>query len=321
MSDDATKPLNPVATHIDRIDDQHLPSLFRRADQASLSAQRKHFCLQKLHLGLLVLGSVTAAIIPVVPVPYREWLYGGSAIFLAVGVFFALISRSRKYDKTWFNCRAVAESAKTVAWRFMMKVVPFEDDSTATEHLISKIQEIRASKAYRAVDFAPYLDADNSSNYSEAMSNARMADVGNRKNLYLASRVRDQKEWYSKKAAFNYTSKARWFLAATTLQCIAVALAIVQAVASGFPVNGVPFLTTFAAAVVAWSQMKRHGELAHSYTVAADELGDQEEMAGDIKEESSFVDFVVQVEENLSREHGMWCARRGVLAKLNNTRS
>ena len=65
--------------------------------------------------------------------------------------------------------------------------------------------------------------------------------------------------------------------------------------------------------------MKRHGELAHSYTVAADDLGDQEEMAGDIKEESSFVDFVVQVEENLSREHGMWCARRGVLAKLNNT--
>ena len=272
-----------------------------------------------LILGLLVLGSVTAAIIPVVPVPYLEWLYGGSAVFLAFGVLFALISRSRNYDKTWFNCRAVAESAKTVAWRFMMKVVPFEDDSTATEHLISKIQEIRASRAYGAADFAPYLDADNSSNYSEAMSNARTADVGNRKNLYLASRVRDQKEWYSKKAAFNYTAKARWFLAATTLQFIAVALAIVQAVASGFLVNGVPFLTTFAAAVVAWSQMKRHGELAHSYTVAADDLGDQEEMAGDIKEESSFVDFVVQVEENLSREHGMWCARRGVLAKLNNT--
>ena len=243
MSDDSTKHLKSVATQIARIEDQHLPALFRRADQASLSAQRKHFCFQKLHLGLLVLGSVTAAIIPVVPVPYLEWLYGGSAVFLAFGVLFALISRSRNYDKTWFNCRAVAESAKTVAWRFMMKVVPFEDDSTATEHLISKIQEIRASRAYGAADFAPYLDADNSSNYSEAMSNARTADVGNRKNLYLASRVRDQKEWYSKKAAFNYTAKARWFLAATTLQFIAVALAIVQAVASGFPVNGVPFLT------------------------------------------------------------------------------
>ena len=246
MSDDSTKHLNPVATHIDRIDDQHLPSLFQRADQASLSAQRKHFCFQKLHLGLLVLGSVTAAIIPVVPVPYLEWLYGGSAVFLAVGVFFTLISRSRKYDKTWFNCRAVAESAKTVAWRFMMRVVPFEDDSTATDNLIYKIQEIRASRVYIAVDLARYMDADNSS-ISEAMRNARTADVGNRKNLYLASRVRDQKAWYSKKAAFNDKLKARWFLAATTLQLIAVALAIAQAVASVFPVNGVPFLTTFAA--------------------------------------------------------------------------
>ena len=58
--------------------------------------------------------------------------------------------------------------------------------------------------------------------------------------------------------------------------------------------------------------MKRYGELVHSYTVAADDLEGQEELAGDIKEESSFVDFVVQVEENLSREHVMWCARRGI---------
>jgi hypothetical protein len=320
MSDDSTKHLKSVATQIARIEDQHLPALFRRADQASLSAQRKHFCFQKLHLGLLVLGSVTAALIPVVPVPYLEWLYGGSAVFLAVGVIFSMISSSRKYDKTWFNCRAVAESAKTVAWRFMMRVVPFEDDSTATENLILKIREIRDSREYKADALASYMDADDSSICSEAMSNARTADVGNRKNLYLASRVLDQNVWYSKKAAFNNKLKKRWFWAATISQIIAVALAIVQAVASGFPVNGVPFLTTFAAAVVAWSQMKRHGELAHSYTVAAAGLGDQKAMAADIKEESSFVNFVVQVEEILSREHAMWCARRGVLPNLNNTR-
>ena len=320
MSDDSTKDLKRVATQIDRIDDQHLPALFRSADQAALTAQGRHLRFQKCHLGSLVLVSITAAMIPVVPGRHLAWLYGGVAILVTVGVILALISHSRKDDKTWFDCRAVAESVKTVAWRFMMRVVPFEDDRTATNQFISKIQEIREARSSIAVALATSLNAGDQA-ISESMNNVRAIDVRKRKSLYLESRVLDQKTWYSNGASFNSRRRSGWFWSTTVLQIIAVSLAIVQVVSSGFAVNLVPILTTCAAAAIAWSQMKRHGELAQTYTVAAQELGDQEAMSSDLMEESAFVRFVEQVEETISREHSMWCARREVLGKLSNTGS
>ena len=61
--------------------------------------------------------------------------------------------------------------------------------------------------------------------------------------------------------------------------------------------------------------MKRYGELAQTYSLAAQELGDQETIASDTTEEADFLALVEQVEETISREHTMWCARRDVIIR------
>ena len=103
------------STSVDRIDDRHLPGLFQSADQASLSAQKRYLLFQKSHLGMLVLGSITSVIIPVVSAPYLKWVYGVLAMFLTMGVILALLSYLLENDRIWFDCRAIAESTKTVA--------------------------------------------------------------------------------------------------------------------------------------------------------------------------------------------------------------
>ena len=50
------------------------PSLYQSADQSSLSAQWRYLCLQKCHMGSLILGSVGAAIVTIVPVTAVTWI-------------------------------------------------------------------------------------------------------------------------------------------------------------------------------------------------------------------------------------------------------
>ena len=61
--------------------------------------------------------------------------------------------------------------------------------------------------------------------------------------------------------------------------------------------------------------MKRYSELAQSYSLASQELGEQEALAPDWREEANFLEFVDQVEFAISREHTMWCGRREVIAE------
>ena len=140
----------------------------------------------------------------------------------------------------------------------------------------------------------------------------RSASLKERKGFYTESRVRDQKSWYSHKAKTNAKMGARWFWTTVALQAVAVVTAIIQAVAGGLGFKIVPVLATCAAAVTAWSQTKRYDELAQSYALAAQELEELESIANNLKNDDDFPQLVEQVEETISREHTMWCARRDV---------
>lgn len=73
-------------------------------------------------------------------------LTGRTRLVLGVGLFSNFILHCRKCNEKWFNCRSIAESTQTAAWRFMMKASPFEDESTAEKTFSSKIEELRASR-------------------------------------------------------------------------------------------------------------------------------------------------------------------------------
>ncbi len=292
------------------VEDEHFPGLYQSADRSSISAQRRYIHFHRWHLFCLILGSVSVAMTTIFPI-VATWTYVLLAIVLTIGIFLTLTSRVRRDEEVWFDCRAIAESTKTATWRFMMKAEPFKDDSTSEQSFLEKLQQIRGARPSSPTDLAQNLDP-NAQSVSGLMNEIRRKSVGERRNLYLESRLRDQKTWYSNKAIFNSRKEIRWYWTVVVLQISAIALAIIQACSSGLPLNVVPLLMTCAASAVAWSQMKRYNELAQSYSLAAQELGDQETIALDAMEEAVFLELVEQVEQTISREHTMWCVRRNV---------
>jgi hypothetical protein len=56
-----------------------------------------------------------------------------AAIVLLGSIVAKYVSKQRSDDKEWFDGRAVAESVKTLTWRYMMRLKPFEYDARHDE--------------------------------------------------------------------------------------------------------------------------------------------------------------------------------------------
>ena len=55
------------------------------------------------------------------------------AVALGLGSLLTLSIRVSNLDKTWFSARAVAESIKTLAWRYMTRADPYNASLTPQE--------------------------------------------------------------------------------------------------------------------------------------------------------------------------------------------
>lgn len=287
------------------------PSLYRCADVASLAAQGTYVRFQRVYLGSLVLGSGTSAFTAIGSQSVNAYLYTGLAVVLVVGLLILWAMRARQDDKIWFDGRAVAESVKTATWRFMMRTQPFHDDSSAEGLFLANLKEAREARPHLGRHLAAAMSADGSA-ITDVMKGKRSSSLEERRDFYASARIRDQKAWYAKKAKSNADAGARWFWAIALLQVVIVALAIVQAASAGLGINPIPIVTTSSAAMVAWSHLKRHDELAQSYALAAQELEEIATIASNQISEDTFSQLVEQAEDSISREHTMWCARRDV---------
>ncbi len=292
--------------------DDSYSSLYRSADAVSLKAQGTHLLFRRVYLGSLVLGSATSTFTAIGSETVNTCLYTVLAIVLVVGFLILWIMRARQDDKIWFDGRAVAESVKTSAWRFMMKIPPFHEDSSAEALFLADLKEIREARPHLGKYLATAMNATGSAAVTDFMREKRSSSLEERRGFYASARIREQKTWYANKARLNVDSGAKWFCAIAILQVVIVILAIVQAVSGGLEINPIPIVTTFAAAIAAWSQMKRHDELAQSYALAAQELEEIETLASNQASENAFSQLVEQAENSISREHTMWCARRDV---------
>jgi hypothetical protein len=193
----------------------------------------------------------------------------------------------------------------------MMSASPFQNSEAIDQRFITKLREIRETRpdcqkllACTAATSAPAI--------TEFMREVRTRSLEDRKQIYIEQRLREQKSWYCSKAATNARASAYFFWIAAGLQGLAVVMAIILAVSGNLGFNIVPVLTTCGASVAAWNQMKRHDELAKTYAFASQELGEFDAIATSSATQRDFPQFVEQVEEAISREHTMWCARRDI---------
>ena len=292
--------------------EQDYPWLYQASEQVSGAAQQWYFRALYSQLALFLAVSLLAAI--------PTWISLGSsvvhrfsiaiAIVLAIGLVFFWTVRGKKLDKRWFDARAAAESAKTLTWRYMMLIPPFQAEDTADDKLlITELEAVRTS----FLSSARSMEKQSNIQISEPMRAVRRKTFEERKTFYVSFRAAEQRDWYQKKAVANRGKSNQWFWAVLLVQVIALAWAALRALNIIHMAPTGPLMTV-AASFSAWALAKRHDELAMAYAMTAEELKSLTDKVERCSEETEFLGYAGDVEGAISREHTMWRARRNVAA-------
>lgn len=291
-----------------------MPALFLGADKESLRAQSRLKILIGFNLGLGLASAVLTSLRideTFTPAIFswtidRNFTLVASAIFLSIGIILSGVVRFKKYDKIWYDGRAVAESVKTLTWKYVTRAQPYGNqlspaqlDNAFADDLASLLPSI---KNYSIHHPGPQV--------TPKMAEIRALPFDQRATIYLNDRVNAQSDWYSLKSLSNKRKNSWWFIALVLSQICAVVHSLVLIWHPTIHFNFVPLFTTVTASVISWTQVQKFQELAESYSVAAQELSLASERGRYLESEDALSQFVDDSETAVSREHTLWAARR-----------
>jgi hypothetical protein len=299
-----TRNTDPGIAHTD------LPGLFQASDAASSRAQRRYLYLVALDLGVMIAGAALGAV-SVTSSDLKQELALASAVSIAIGFALTFALEAQHLSATWYDGRAVAESAKTTAWRYMMCADPYlrelaepDVDRTFTSALDSFLRERKSLAGSLSTELFALPEI------TDAMRRIRASSCADRKALYVESRLADQRLWYAQRAEHN-AERARFLF---VLVLVSQALALIAAIAvvrwPDTAINLAGVFAAVAAALIAWTQLKKYEELATMYGLTAQELRSVEDRARHVTDEEQFTRFVLTAESAISREHALWLTRR-----------
>ena len=289
---------------------EDLPALYRASDRLATRAQRSYLRLARVNLALIVAGAFCTSWAALSP-ELRAYLAIGGATALTAGLSATAFLRFAEHDKDWFNARAIAESVKTISWKYMTGAEPYPEAISGQDADMRACDDLRSVLAGRTLSGGVLGGLDASTEQITAkMRQVRALDLKIRKQIYVRDRIRDQRTWYAKRAEHNLHSTRRWFALVAAAQLLGALAAIALVRWPEFEFNAAAVLSSVAAACLAWLQLKQHQELSHSYGMAAQELGFIEARAPYVQSESDFSEFVSDAENAISREHTTWIARR-----------
>jgi len=284
-----------------------LPSLYATADEASRRSQIYYYICVIADL-ILIVGAAIMGSIAFASQETKECAAWISASLAGGGIVLTILIKSKTFEQDWYDGRAIAESIKTRAWRFMMKTEPYEQAANDVDSaFVTDLEGILMERKR----FSTRLASDTSQGLiSDRMRTIRSMSFKDRTEFYSEHRILDQKKWYSKKSRSNLRWGNIWFAALLTAQGLLLISCFAIIKWPGLPVNYIGIFSAVAAALVAWSQLKRYQELANSYGLAANELALIDALKQGIHTESSFSQYVLDAENAISREHTLWKARR-----------
>ncbi|MCW3039715.1 MAG: hypothetical protein JWM31_1620 [Solirubrobacterales bacterium] len=285
---------------------EDFPALFRDADRTSLEGQRQYTRATGARLWAAVLAAVAA-------ISSNFWLAGEvevlglvAAAFFVVALGLEVWLLADRPEKDWYDGRALAESAKTLAWRFAVGGAPFpvqEADADASLRFSEELAALRED----APDVNIVLTGADV--ITEKMHALRQQDAAVRREAYIRGRILDQQSWYAGKAEYNKHRAKTWKLILIALEFAGVILALVKAF--GYLEVDIASVTSAAiGAGAAWLGVRQHESLARSYTFASSELWLVASRLREVDDEHAWAAEVADAEEAISREHTMWRAAR-----------
>jgi hypothetical protein len=284
---------------------EDFPALYQSANQLSLISQRTFYRVLFWHLLFLI----TAAVISVVNSPLAILAILQALVLLgALGCSIYLFTA--RPDKYWHAARAVAESIKTISWRFASRAEPFDrNDDLDPSHFMQILKSVVEQNSEVAQRFCSNLEGDQ---LTEKMINLRQCNLEDRKAHYVEFRISDQHRWYAKKSIWNRDKSKTFFIALIATNSVAVIFAILKISFPSAPYWPTDVLIAMAAGILSWTQAKRFSELASAYALAVHEISLIKEQSVTIKNDKEFSCFVSDAENAFSREHTQWVARKDI---------
>ncbi|WON93820.1 DUF4231 domain-containing protein [Sphingobacterium sp. UGAL515B_05] len=292
------------------IKDTDFPNYFLAGDNASKSAQKYYVRYVRWNLILMSI-SAAIAIYNYNTEESKRIVYIISGLILMGAFVLSLIIKTKKYEDIWYRGRALAESSKTLAWRFMTKSEYFEGsltDNIVEQRFTQRLNEIQNEfkdihANLKAADLRREV-------ITQKMSEVRSLDILKRMEFYLRNRIDNQIDWYSNKADTNKQKYEGWFWAVIVMQFLAIVSIVFLIFYPSSSLNFVGIFTTLSASFFSWLQLKRYQENKEAYNTAVSELNLIKNQAKFITTDDEFSKFVLDSENAMSREHTMWLAQK-----------
>lgn len=236
-----------------------------------------------------------------------EWLGGFVAVVaLLVALAAELYTVAARPDRIWYEGRAAAESAKTLAWRYMVRGEGFGDDGLTIDTRFS--EELQG--LLTDLDHVPPADGSGGQ-ITPLMRRVRAGTFDERRAFYREFRVVDQLSWYSRKARFNARRLRQWTTMMVIFEVAGIfAAGLLWAQVIAFDALGL--VSALAAALTAWAQSRQYQTLSSAYSVTSQEVASVLSQLDSLQNESAWERFVTEAEEAFSREHTLWRASRGI---------
>jgi len=287
-----------------KISDNDFPGLFGKADYASTRAQKNYLIINTAFLIVLI---VVAFVFE--NFDQREFK------FISLSLIFVLLIINItifyfQFEQKWYEGRAIAESIKTLSWKYMMKSRPFESslgDAMAEKKFIAYLNSLIGEKK----SFFKLVGGKFSSlsQITSKMKDLRSFDYKLRLDIYEVYRLNNQLKWYKQKSELNKSRKTYLLLFNAFLMILILFVIVFDLeLIAGIRIKSV--LIVIIVSTLAWLHIKRHQELSYSYALTAHELRIIKSKIKNVDSDSKLNDFVDDSETAISREHTMWLARR-----------
>ena len=290
------------------LDQADYPALFQTTDRSAIENQRTFYRASKVKLIALIAAAMGGAL----AIPFGRFDLAGLlamiAFVVALGAETYLLVTKPQQD--WFEARAAAESAKTLAWRYSVKGQPFGEPQHGNDREVDRQYSESVQGVLHDLKRIPRTFAVSSSvQISHRMREMRAQPLEGRISSYKAGRLEDQLRWYGHKSDSNGRLAHRWALLAIAFEFGGLAAATVKA----FDVAAIDLLgvvSAVAAGIGAWAQSNQYDNNRKAYFIAAQELAAINSAIATVTTEDAWAEFVDSAEEAISREHTLWRASR-----------